>query len=166
MPSSQTELPTWTRNPILSHLDYARPQGIIQTEGSEKDPNTSATAATKAPPLRELLKQQLDTGQETAGLRDEVLAALTARMARALTIPAPASEMDTLKSPSNLGADSLVAAEVRNWLLREGGVASRSCRRRAWWGWRARSRKQPGLSPWKARSEGEAMRGSHWVCPV
>lgn len=120
MPSASSELPTWTRNPILSHLDYARPHGIIQTESGDKDPSASTAAAAKAPPLRELLKQQLDAGQEAAGLRDDVLQALTARLARALMIPA--SEVDTLKSPSNLGADSLVAVEVRNWLLREGGV--------------------------------------------
>ncbi|KAK8076940.1 hypothetical protein PG996_003110 [Apiospora saccharicola] len=120
--SGQTELPTWTRNPILSHLDYARPRGIIRTEHSDKGPTARAAATTaKTPPLRELLKQHLDAGQEAAGLRDDVLGALTARLARALMIPA--SEVDTLESTSSLGADSLVAVEVRNWLLREGGVA-------------------------------------------
>ena len=34
----------------------------------------------------------------------------------------PADEVDTVKSPANLGADSLVAIEIRNWLAREGGI--------------------------------------------
>ncbi|KAK7921620.1 hypothetical protein PG985_009642 [Apiospora marii] len=99
-----------------------REDGIIRIEGGgEKDSGAPSAATAQAPPLRELLEQQLDGGQQAAGLRDDVLAALTGRLARALMIPA--REVDTLKSPANLGADSLVAVEVRNWLLREGGVA-------------------------------------------
>lgn len=109
------EEPFWARDPVFSHLPYARPhslqRGKVSTHVNKKGEEMGATMA-------QILARLDETGDDLAAQHVSVV--LAQRLARALMIPA--DEVDTLKSPANLGADSLVAIEIRNWLIREADI--------------------------------------------
>lgn len=115
----EAEPPFWARDPVFSHLQYARPQSMQQQQ--EGDKNSSAQAGKDAgPTMTQILAKLPDKEVDEEQVAAQVLKVLAHRLARALMIPA--DEVDTVKSPANLGADSLVAIEIRNWLAREAGI--------------------------------------------
>ncbi|KAM7223551.1 hypothetical protein V8F06_001025 [Rhypophila decipiens] len=122
----QTELPFWVRDPVFSHLHYTRPQSLQQQQRGEEGNTASGTVDGNkgaGPTMTQILAKlgpdrEVGVGEDKA--LQQVLKVLAQRLARALMIPA--DEVDTVKSPANLGADSLVAIEIRNWLAREAGI--------------------------------------------
>lgn len=115
-------LPFWGQDPVFSHLDYVRPQGILQQDESGSGGAGSGGKDADGPNMPQIMAKlaadkEKAEDEETA---KELLVVLARRLARALMISV--DEVDTVKSPSNMGADSLVAIEIRNWLSREGGI--------------------------------------------
>ncbi|OIW29210.1 hypothetical protein CONLIGDRAFT_715584 [Coniochaeta ligniaria NRRL 30616] len=143
--SYDSEAPFWARDPVFSHLQYARPQGLQKAGTPNDDPlaATNQTTDSSGPTITQIfakLPRSVSTTDKTTqpnkpsnirpdaaeedtwqAAQSQILAALSRRLARALMIPANEA-IDTAKSPANLGADSLVAIEIRNWVAREGGI--------------------------------------------
>lgn len=140
-----SEAPFWARDPVFSHLQYARPRSLQQSGTPNDDPLAATNQSTESsgPTITQILAKlprsvsTTNTTTQTSkpdntrpgtveedtwqAAQSQILAALSRRLARALMIPADEA-IDTAKSPANLGADSLVAIEIRNWVAREGGI--------------------------------------------
>ncbi|KAM7197849.1 hypothetical protein V8F33_005341 [Rhypophila sp. PSN 637] len=123
----QTELPFWVRDPVFSHLHYTRSQSLQQQQQREEEGDMATVtvdgnkaAGPTMTQIMALLRGDEEVVVDEDKVLQQVLKVLAQRLARALMIPA--DEVDTVKSPANLGADSLVAIEIRNSLAREAGI--------------------------------------------
>ncbi|KAH7127804.1 putative polyketide synthase [Dactylonectria estremocensis] len=97
---SQGDVPHWFRDPVFSHLHNMRARTV--------DRNANA-----GPSLAQQVKESLSV--EDAGL--VILDALMKKLSKSLMIAL--EDIDPASPTSVYGVDSLVAVEVRNWLLRE-----------------------------------------------
>ncbi|KAI1102916.1 putative polyketide synthase [Jackrogersella minutella] len=97
---SQGDVPHWFRDPVFSHLHNMRARHID-------------TSAHSGPSLAQQLKDTVSVSA-AAGI---VLDALMRKLSKSLMIAL--EDIDASSPTSVYGVDSLVAVEVRNWLLRE-----------------------------------------------
>ncbi|KAF7553514.1 hypothetical protein G7Z17_g3559 [Cylindrodendrum hubeiense] len=97
---SQGDVPHWFRDPVFSHLHNMRARTV--------DRNANA-----GPSLAQQVKESLSV--EDAGM--VILDALMKKLSKSLMIAL--EDIDAASPTSVYGVDSLVAVEVRNWLLRE-----------------------------------------------
>ena len=110
-------IPFFARDPVLSHLHYLRPHLKRQKTAEQ---TTSDSGGNVAPTLS--LAAQLSSSSSSAAadpntLKSLVLAALLKKLSRSLMMEP--SEIDAGRSLAAYGADSLVAVELKNWVLRE-----------------------------------------------
>ena len=102
-------VPFFARDPVLSHLDYLRPH--IPT-------GTCVQGGTDGVATKTLsLTAKLAHAQGIEQVREYVLAALLKKLSRSLMMNV--EEVDASHSLSVYGTDSLVAAEMKNWIQRE-----------------------------------------------
>ena len=111
-PDRGVELPFWGRDPVFSHMDFARPH-LRKSKQSGDDINGTE--------VRKPLPELLGTATSQAEASKYILAALGQKLARALMMTA-ATDLDPKKGLGAYGVDSLIAVELRNWLSREAGV--------------------------------------------
>jgi len=97
---SQSDIPHWFREPVFSHLH-------------NMGARTVDTAANAGPSLSQQLKLCLSISEAS----NIVLDALTRKLSKSLMIAL--EDIDVMRPTAAYGVDSLVAVEVRNWLLRE-----------------------------------------------
>lgn len=97
---SQGDVPHWFRDPVFSHLHNMRARHID-------------TSAQSGPSLAQQLKETVSVSAAAA----IVLDALMRKLSKSLMIAL--EDIDAASPTSVYGVDSLVAVEVRNWLLRE-----------------------------------------------
>lgn len=102
--TNEKELPFWSRDPVFSHMDFVRPHlkektGLSANAGSIK-------------PLPELL-----AGSTLQAAEKHILQAFMQKMSRSLLMPL--EDMKSERPTSSFGIDSLVAVELRNWIMRE-----------------------------------------------
>ncbi|KAI0887631.1 putative polyketide synthase [Annulohypoxylon maeteangense] len=97
---SQGDVPHWFRDPVFSHLHNMRARHID-------------TTAQSGPSLAQQLKETVSVSAAAA----IVLDALMKKLSKSLMIAL--EDIDAASPTSVYGVDSLVAVEVRNWLLRE-----------------------------------------------
>jgi len=110
-------IPFFARDPVLSHLHYLRPHLKRQKTAEQ---TTSDSGGNVAPTLS--LAAQLSSSSSSAAadpntLKSLVLAALLKKLSSSLMMEP--SEIDAGRSLAAYGADSLVAVELKNWVLRE-----------------------------------------------
>lgn len=107
------EKPFFARDPVLSHLEYLRPHlHASKTEPISNNPTTATTNLSLAQLISESTKpEQLHKAVETA---------LIKKLARSLMMQP--NEISAGKAMSAYGTDSLVAVEMKNWVMREMGV--------------------------------------------
>ncbi|GAB1319702.1 hypothetical protein MFIFM68171_09912 [Madurella fahalii] len=98
---SQGEVPHWFRDPVFSHLGNMRVR-VHDGRGASAGPS---------------LTQQLGGCVSLAEAAALVLDALVRKLSKSLIIAL--EDIDTASPTSAYGVDSLVAVELRNWLLRE-----------------------------------------------
>ena len=110
--ASADELPFFARDPVLSHLDYLRPHRTRQN--IEQD--ASDTAAVGGGPSISLAAQ-LASSSSPESTKNVVLVALMKKLSRSLMMDV--AELDAKRSLAAYGTDSLVAAELKNWVVRE-----------------------------------------------
>ncbi|KAI0382791.1 putative polyketide synthase [Hypomontagnella monticulosa] len=97
---SQGDVPHWFRDPVFSHLHNMRARHIDNSAHS-------------GPSLAQQLKETVSVSAAAA----IVLDALMKKLSKSLMIAL--EDIDASSPTSVYGVDSLVAVEVRNWLLRE-----------------------------------------------
>jgi len=97
---TQHEIPHWFNEPVFSHLRMMR----ARTVGAKTDVEVS-------------LVQQLEEATSIDAAAAIVVDALLKKLSKALMIPL--EDIHAASPTSAYGVDSLVAVEVRNWLLRE-----------------------------------------------
>jgi NADP-dependent 3-hydroxy acid dehydrogenase YdfG len=110
--SGERDMPFWGRDPVFNHMEYVRPRPDSGNDGEDG----SAKANTIS--LRDVVSSRDSIDDEK--MLVDVLSALTTKLAKALMLVA--ADVDHGKSPSDLGADSLVGVELRNFLAREASV--------------------------------------------
>ncbi|KAL2008035.1 hypothetical protein VTN00DRAFT_8017 [Thermoascus crustaceus] len=101
----RTDSPSWFKDPAFSHLH--KMQTHINTNTEKKTSTTSQS-------LHERLKGKCLSITETT---TTILDAITAKLAKSLMMNR--EDFDPSQPTSAYGVDSLVAVEVRNWLVRE-----------------------------------------------
>ncbi|KAI4863957.1 putative polyketide synthase [Hypoxylon rubiginosum] len=98
---SQGDVPHWFRDPVFSHLHNMRARRAgAGTQGA-------------GPSLAQQLRETVSVSAAAAVILD----ALTRKLSKSLMIAL--EDIDAAAPTSAYGVDSLVAVEVRNWLLRE-----------------------------------------------
>lgn len=101
------DLPFFARNSVFSHMEVLRPYlhhaGLGDGEASEAG--------------RKPLQSSLNSSTSINDAQEVVLEALQHKAARLLMMPT--EDLDTSLSLGAYGVDSLVAIEIRNWVLRE-----------------------------------------------
>jgi hypothetical protein len=100
---SNLDMPHWFRDPVFSHLRNMRARNV----------GGAGAGAGVEPPLAHRLR---DSGS-AADAAATVLDAIARRLSKALMIAL--EDIDVTNPTARYGVDSLVAVEVRNWLLRE-----------------------------------------------
>ena len=108
--------PFFARDPVLSHLHYLRPHLKLQKTAeqitSDSDSNVAPTLS-----LAAQLSSFSSSSADPSTLKALVLTALLKKLSRSLMMEP--SEIDAGRSLAAYGADSLVAVELKNWVLRE-----------------------------------------------
>jgi hypothetical protein len=97
---SQGDVPHWFRDPVFSHLHNMRARTVDRNANS-------------GPPLTQQVKEALSVEDAAAVILDALIKKLSKSLMIAL------EDIDAASPTSAYGVDSLVAVEVRNWLLRE-----------------------------------------------
>nr|ALQ32864.1 putative polyketide synthase [Fusarium gaditjirri] len=97
------ELPFWSRDPVFSHLSFARP-------------NVSASDNRQGPVAADLATL-LASATSISEAHHHMLEAFLQRLSKSLMMPV--AEIDPDKPTASFGIDSLVAVELRNWFVRE-----------------------------------------------
>ncbi|KAH6888171.1 putative polyketide synthase, partial [Thelonectria olida] len=97
---SQGDVPHWFRDPVFSHLHNMRARTVDRNANS-------------GPPLAQQVKEALSVEDAAAVILDALIKKLSKSLMIAL------EDIDAASPTSAYGVDSLVAVEVRNWLLRE-----------------------------------------------
>jgi hypothetical protein len=114
-PISRTDdsAPFYAQDPVLSHLDYLRPQ-LQNTSTAHLIPSDSSSS--NRPPLSVQLASVTSLEETKAAIQP----ALLQKLSRSFMMSP--SDIDPFKPMSSYGMDSLVAVEIRNWIKRETGV--------------------------------------------
>ncbi|RAQ99476.1 phenolpthiocerol synthesis polyketide synthase ppsa [Stemphylium lycopersici] len=114
--ASGGERPFFANDPVLSHLDYLRPHldtTSTTTPSSSSSTSTSTDAATSLP-----LSAHLSAPSSSPDTKKSILlAGLLKKLARSLMME-PA-DLDPARALTAYGCDSLVAVELKNWVMRE-----------------------------------------------
>jgi len=106
--------PFFARDPVLSHLHYLRPHLKLQKTAEQI---TSDSDSNVAPTLSLAAQLSSSSSTDPNTLKSLILAALLKKLSRSLMMEP--SEIDADRSLAAYGADSLVAVELKNWVLRE-----------------------------------------------
>ncbi|KAF2202683.1 phenolpthiocerol synthesis polyketide synthase ppsA [Delitschia confertaspora ATCC 74209] len=106
------ELPFWGRDPVFSHMSFARPHLTTSSSNTSNLQSASATAQ----PLPVLLASS-KSPEEASGY---VMEAFKSKLSRSLMMSV--EDLDPTRPTSAYGVDSLIAVEIRNWFIREVGV--------------------------------------------
>jgi len=102
------EKPFFARDLVLSHLEYLRPH--LHT-------SSATTASTSSSSSALGLAQQIAASRTSEAVHLAIETALIKKLSRSLMMDA--SEIDASRAMSSYGADSLVAVEMKNWVMRE-----------------------------------------------
>lgn len=97
---SQGDVPHWFRDPVFSHLHNMRARHVD-------------TGSSSGPSLAQQIKETVSVSAAAAIILDALMKKLSKSLMIAL------EDIDASAPTSVYGVDSLVAVEVRNWLLRE-----------------------------------------------
>ncbi|KAL1636978.1 Type I Iterative PKS [Diplodia intermedia] len=103
--------------PLKQHLQHLRTAASASSSTASTSSDPTATETLSAGLARVTTTDSPPTAAAVAAL---VSAHLRARMARLMMVPA--DEVDPQRPLAAYGVDSLVAAELRNWLVKETGV--------------------------------------------
>lgn len=115
--NSQDGVPFFARDPVLSHLEYLRPH--VRTSAASTQQSADSGGAAQPQSLSALLAAT--PSPSAAESYSFILAALIKKLSRSLMMDA--SELDASRSLSAYGTDSLVAVELKNWVVRETKVS-------------------------------------------
>lgn len=102
-------VPFFTRDPVLSHLEWLRPR----FRGVTGKQTTADSLTSKTVSLSSQLAQ-VTTSDAAHGL---ILTALLRKLSKSLMMEV--AELDSARALSNFGIDSLVAVELKSWVQRE-----------------------------------------------
>lgn len=101
----RTDIPSWFKDPTFSHLHKMQ---------AHNNTNTETKTSTTSQSLHERLKGKCLSITETT---TTILDAILSKLAKSLMMNR--EDFDPSQPTSAYGVDSLVAVEVRNWLVRE-----------------------------------------------
>ncbi|KAE8822419.1 hypothetical protein PTNB85_10447 [Pyrenophora teres f. teres] len=107
------EPPFFARDPVLSHLDYLRPH--LKHHKTDRNATDTPTGPSTSLPLSTLLTSTPPPSPETA--KSLILTALVKKLSRSLMMHV--TDIDPRRELAAYGTDSLVAVELKNWVLRE-----------------------------------------------
>lgn len=110
-PPSDEFQPGWVTNPRFSHM-------VARSRAAARQQTTTTSSAQQAESTRDLLARS----RTLADLSRVVTAALLKKMAHMLQLSGEVAGNDEallLRGTLSLGVDSLVAVEIRSWILRE-----------------------------------------------
>lgn len=103
------DLPLWSRDPVFSHMDFVR---LKSKKLAGSDIQTSQMEESQLP-----LSEQLSLASTEGESHKVILGAVQQKLARSLQMAV--EDIDCGKIVSTYGVDSLIAVEVRNWILKE-----------------------------------------------
>jgi len=104
--SGDQELPFWSRDPVFSHMENLRPHLARSARGNAVEGSSQKS-----------LSELLGAAMSLSGAVAYVLDALLRKLSRSLMIAL--EDIDVGKSTGAYGIDSLIAVDIRNWILRE-----------------------------------------------
>jgi hypothetical protein len=104
--SGEEELPFWSRDPVVSHLESLRPH-------LSRSARSNAAESSSQQSLSTLLGAATTLSEAIACVLDTFLR----KLSRSLMMPV--EDIDAGKSTGAYGIDSLIAVDIRNWIFRE-----------------------------------------------